>query len=358
MTEHGLIYLDTKPFSAPPTPELVYCLRSFAHVVEHLDLDVRAQVLDGGCGPGWLSEFLARCGYWVTGVDIAPEMVAIAERRLDRIESPIGVGLAPVAEFHALRIGEIPWRRRFDVAVLFDALHHFDRELETLRVIRDALVPGGRVFIQESAWPRRGSEGERHFRDEMRRHGTLESPFSPRYLVEVLKKVGFEKVTRLAPIDRLFVARRPLSALRHVLGRTMFPQSNTVVASSPEDPTLTTGFAGRLDVLGAPSRSASTTVIRLAVANRGRRFWPAAKGHPFPVGTISIAPHWRDAEHRRRELPRIELGRDLSPGESIEVTGHLPDGDLREVRELRFDLVREGVTWFEDIGGTVARIRL
>lgn len=64
------------------------------------------------------------------------------------------------------------------------------------------------------------------------------------------------------------------------------------------------------------------------------------------------------AEGRRRELPRIELGRDLLPGESVEVTGHLPEGDLREVRELRVDLVREGVTSFEDIGGTVARIRL
>ena len=35
-------------------------------------------------------------------------------------------------------------------------MHHFDDEVETLRVIRRTLVPGGRIFIHEGVRPRRG----------------------------------------------------------------------------------------------------------------------------------------------------------------------------------------------------------
>ena len=103
------LWLRTKPFSAPPNQELAQCLRTFAHLVELLQLGVRAQVLDVGCGPGWLSEFLARCGYWVTGVDISPDMVEIARTRVDEIPGPVGEGIEPLAEFHAMPVLEMPW---------------------------------------------------------------------------------------------------------------------------------------------------------------------------------------------------------------------------------------------------------
>src|SRR4029453_15001160 len=64
------LWLKKKPFSAPPNFELATCLRTFAHIVDELKLGVRAQVLDVGCGPGWMSEYLARCGYLVTGFAI------------------------------------------------------------------------------------------------------------------------------------------------------------------------------------------------------------------------------------------------------------------------------------------------
>src|ERR671937_341008 len=147
------LWLRTKPFSAPPNYELATCLRTFAHVVEHLGLGLRAQVLDAGCGPGWMSEFLARCGYWVTGVDISPDMVEIAGERVAAIPREVGEDIEPLAEFHALRVREMPWSSRFDAAVLYDTMHHFDDELATLEVVRRTLVPGGQLFIHEGAKP-------------------------------------------------------------------------------------------------------------------------------------------------------------------------------------------------------------
>src|SRR6266480_4759288 len=76
LTPGGRLWLRTKPFFAPPPDELMLCLR--------------AQVLDVGCGPGWMSEFFARCGYWVTGIDISEDMVEIARSRVEAIEGPIG----------------------------------------------------------------------------------------------------------------------------------------------------------------------------------------------------------------------------------------------------------------------------
>ncbi|MGR3514594.1 MAG: magnesium protoporphyrin IX methyltransferase [Paracoccaceae bacterium] len=42
-----------------------------------------ARVLDAGCGPGMMTAELAARGAEVTGVDISPQLIEIAERRLD-----------------------------------------------------------------------------------------------------------------------------------------------------------------------------------------------------------------------------------------------------------------------------------
>src|SRR5437868_4321420 len=203
MPEGERLWLRTKPFSAPPSFELAACLRTFAHVVDHLGLGLRAQVLDVGCGPGWMSEFLARCGYWVTGIDISEDMVEIARLRVSRIPEQVGQGVDPLAEFHAMPVREMPWNARFDAAILYDTMHHFDNELETLRVIHRTLVPGGRIYIREGVRPAAGSESERNLIAEMEEHGTLEAPFEPKYLTSVLKQAGFVNVTRFMEIDQL-----------------------------------------------------------------------------------------------------------------------------------------------------------
>jgi SAM-dependent methyltransferase len=112
----------------------------------------------------------------VTGVDVSEDQVRIARERIAPIDEPIGEGIEALAEFHAMPVLELPWRDRFDAAILYDAMHHFDDELETLRVIRRTLVPGGRIFVHEGVRPVEGSDGERQLIAEMEEYGTLESP--------------------------------------------------------------------------------------------------------------------------------------------------------------------------------------
>ena len=357
MPEGERLWLRTKPFSAPPNYELATCLRTFAHVVEHLGLGLRAQVLDVGCGPGWMSEFLARCGYWVTGIDISEDMVEIARLRVSRIPEQVGDGIDPLAEFHAMPVREMPWTDRFDAAILYDTMHHFDDELETLRVIQRTLVPGGTIYIREGARPPQGSEGEQALIEEMRVRQTLESPFDPRYLLEVVREAGFEDVRRLLEVDELVAVddlRQPFNALarlfRYRAGRG---DINTVVAHKPlglETRTDLTNFAGRIEPLGdwEDGSEPGEKLIWVEVTNEGRAFWPMAKAFPYPSGVVTVGPYGIDDAGERAELGRAMLPHGVSPGGSARVLVRVPSEAT--LSEVRIDLVREGLAWFSDLG--------
>jgi SAM-dependent methyltransferase len=357
MPEEERLWLRTKPFSAPPNFELAACLRTFAHVVDHLGLGLRAQVLDVGCGPGWMSEFLARCGYWVTGIDISEDMVEIARLRVSRIPEQVGQGVDPMAEFHAMRVRDLPWTDRFDAAILYDTMHHFDDELETLRVILRALAPGGTIYIREGARPPQGSEGERALIEEMRERKTLESPFEPRYLLSVVREAGFDDVRRLVEVDELIRVgdlRYPFDAVarfvRYLRGRG---DINTVVARKPlgiDVRTDATNFSGRIEPLGGweDSPEPGEKLLWVEVTNEGRAFWPMARGFPFPTGTVTVAPYTVDETGERIELDRAMLPHGVSPGASARVVVRVPAEAAR--REVTIDLVREGLAWFSELG--------
>ncbi|MGQ3301537.1 class I SAM-dependent methyltransferase [Reyranella sp.] len=59
-----------------------YLLAGYVRLVEHGVLPARGVVLDAGCGTGQLSLPLAAQGYEVHGIDIAAEMIAIAQAKV------------------------------------------------------------------------------------------------------------------------------------------------------------------------------------------------------------------------------------------------------------------------------------
>jgi SAM-dependent methyltransferase len=366
LTPGAKLWLRTKPFAAPPNEELAQCLRTFAHLIELLQLGLRAQVLDVGCGPGWLSEFLTRCGYWVTGVDISPDMVEIARERVAAIVGPVGDGVEPLAEFHALPVREMRWTSRFDAAVLYDTMHHFDNELETLQVVRRTLVPGGQLYIHEGVKPPPGSEAERNLVAEMERYGTLESPFDPEYLVEVVEGAGFGDVRRLVEVDEL-IDLEPAERRGGLLGRlrsgsaggdralaqaSLRPTFNIVHAFNPipSGGEAAADFVARIEVAGGWRQVGDQLCLPLRVTNAGRAFWPAGRWFPSPEGAVTVAPYVGGAEGgRERELARAALPRSVSPGETVEVELVVRPEDAATGR-VAVDLVREGLAWFSEAG--------
>jgi SAM-dependent methyltransferase len=342
----GEAWLRTKPFYAPPSYELARCFHTFAHIVDRLQLPLRAQVLDVGCGPGWMSEYLARCGYWVTGIDISEDMVRIAGERVAAIEGSIGGGLEPQAEFHAMHVREMPWRSRFDAAILYDTMHHFDDELETLRVIRSTLVPGGLLYLHEGARPEPGSEGETTLIEEMREWGTLESPFDPDYLAAVVEEAGFIEVQRLLEVDQLIDLSTAPEALAWLSRRVEHPDTNTLVAQNPGE-AGEQGFAARIEPLGEPREKPDEIVVPVVVTNTGSSFWPAATKFPYPSGTVSVGPYVLQ-DGQRDELPRVSLPHSVPAGGAFQADVRVPRSALGDRREVAVDLVREGIEWFSD----------
>jgi 2-polyprenyl-6-hydroxyphenyl methylase/3-demethylubiquinone-9 3-methyltransferase len=99
------------------------------------------KVADVGCGRGILAESLARKGGQVTGIDVAPRVLATA--RLHLHESGLDVDYRQVTVEELAQ--EAP--QSYDVVTCMEMLEHVPEPLSIIRSIHDLLVPGGHAFF-------------------------------------------------------------------------------------------------------------------------------------------------------------------------------------------------------------------
>ena len=115
-------HLSLKPFGDPARSTY---LLDIAQILAFLPPSP-ARLLDLGCGSGWTSEIFARSGYDVLGLDVAPDMIQLARRRMT----------AALALSFEVADYEGPFAfGGFDAVVIYDALHHAESEA---RVIANA----------------------------------------------------------------------------------------------------------------------------------------------------------------------------------------------------------------------------
>ena len=150
-----------------------------------------ARILDLGAGPGWTSEFLARCGYTVVGTDIAPDMVELARRRIEP-----GLDLRfEVADYEqVLDLGQ------FDVVLLYDALHHAIDEAAVIRSAHGALRPGGSLITVE---PGAGHSEAPETLDVIEKFGTTEKDMPFEHQAELMTAAGFPHIRRYIRLNQL-----------------------------------------------------------------------------------------------------------------------------------------------------------
>jgi 2-polyprenyl-6-hydroxyphenyl methylase / 3-demethylubiquinone-9 3-methyltransferase len=109
-------------------------------------IDVRAslsgkRVLDVGCGGGLLSEAMAKAGATVTGIDLGPATVEVAE--LHALESGVSVRyLRESAEQHAAANAGA-----YDLVTCMEMLEHVPEPQSVMLALRTLVRPGGDVFV-------------------------------------------------------------------------------------------------------------------------------------------------------------------------------------------------------------------
>ena len=114
---------------------------------ESVAQQVDGALLELACGTGRLSIPMAAAGARVHGVDLAPSMIARAERKRDELPAENQTRLTlQVADMRTVRVGRV-----FDAVVLgFNTIMHMltDSDLASvLRTARTHLRPGGRFFF-------------------------------------------------------------------------------------------------------------------------------------------------------------------------------------------------------------------
>jgi 2-polyprenyl-6-hydroxyphenyl methylase/3-demethylubiquinone-9 3-methyltransferase len=99
------------------------------------------RVLDVGCGGGLLSEAMARRGATVTGVDLAPLTIEIAELHALESNTPVRY-LRESAEAHAVHSAGA-----YDVVTCMEMLEHVPEPRSVLQALCTLVRPGGHVFV-------------------------------------------------------------------------------------------------------------------------------------------------------------------------------------------------------------------
>ena len=187
-------------------PETHRHFSDFANMAVALALPAGAKILDVGCGSGWLSEYFARLGYDVTGIDISDDLIRMARERVASVPYNLDHESAISCRFltHDIETGPLTLGETFDAVICYDSLHHLVDERAVFRHLAAMLGVGGLLFILEGHKPAAGSATEDELREVMREYGTLESPFSTDYLRRLLDTNGFAVVGDYVSVNGLF----------------------------------------------------------------------------------------------------------------------------------------------------------
>lgn len=189
-----------------------------------------ADVLDAGCGTGWMSERLMRYGR-VTGIDIADEVVERARARVPQVRFVTGDLAADALE------GE-----RFDAIVSLEVLSHVPDQRRFVGKLARLLRPGGTLVIATQNRPvfeRWSAIGEpipgtiRQWLDARELRALLSHDFQVDELISVVPigDRGFLRIVNSAKLNLLANALFGPGTVERVKERAMLGQTLMVAAT-------------------------------------------------------------------------------------------------------------------------------
>lgn len=171
-------------------------------------------ILDFGCGSGDSSTELAALGYEVTGIDVSPELIALAEERaqLDQV----------TAKFLAVDGTTVTLpREAYDLVLVQAVLHHVDLT-ESLRTLDHVLRPGGHVIIVEPVAYSRALQWLRDRTPVEKDISPNERQLGRRDLAEIGARFEMQRVRHYAILQRVVRLLPQSGVIYEVVSRLLF----------------------------------------------------------------------------------------------------------------------------------------
>jgi 2-polyprenyl-3-methyl-5-hydroxy-6-metoxy-1,4-benzoquinol methylase len=365
-------YLHSKPFSAVnETPELLVC---FAQVVHGLKLLPDMTILDFGAGSCWTSRFLSQMGLEVIAVDVSSSALKIGQELYRR--QPI-IGNQPAPRFlqfdgHHLELPD----ESVDRISCWDAFHHVANQRQVIREMGRVVKQGGIVGFSEPG-PEHSKSPQSQF--EMRTNRVIENDIDVREIWNEAHAAGFTdiRVALFSPVPFLL----PLDEFEDCLaGRDGGGQGYLAdtrgqmqhrrlfflfkgEGSAPADSRQREGLLCELQVQTELDQipAGGFFNINVAARNSGANIWLPTSAR---VGAVRLGVHLFDEagvllnlDYFRQSLtPGVE--RAIPPGETVTLEVEVPMPAEPGKYTLQFDLVSEGICWFEHNGCDTVRLKV
>lgn len=359
--------LMSKPFTF--LHEAPQMLENFGLLLGGLNLGKTMTVLDFGGGTGWLSRFLCQLNCQAICCDVSPSALSIGRQLVE--QHPL-IGTAVYRPRFLLFDGhrlDLP-DESLDRSVCFDAFHHIANQREVIAELGRVLRKGGIAGFSE---PGRGHSQTPQSQYEMRNHRVLENDIDVNEIFGYAQAAGFTRIAikalndmsvSLDEYNRLFAPDGDGNLKSEIWNQTYnATHSRTIFflhkGELVRDSRSHVGLAHRIEIEKKDHVIASGRRLRVVcrVVNTGEAWWLNTNSEIF--GIVRLGSHLYRADgtlitidHSRHDLPHP-----VFPGESIALS---VDVDLPGPGSYRvaFDLVAEGVTWFENVGSQPVEVRV
>lgn len=345
-------------------------LFDFSIVCELLAPRPDDRILDFAAGTCWAAESLARIGVRTVSIDLSLEMM---RRGRQRLAADNRLAFRDEAAFVVARGQALPFADgSFDGVVCLNALHHLPSYAVALGEIHRVLKQGGRAVFSEPGSAHAAAPLS-EFR--MREESVIEKPVYLAHIRRLALDAGFTRMT-VIPLRSASAYAFDYCATSTDDERLTQLWDDTLRHSareharfalhkgddSPADTLLPSHrLAGRLraDIVLNQTSSAVRTgesfTDRLRITNAGTVTWKAIGRRFGGQVTCGVKVCDLDGKVLREDLGRTALPQDVTPGGQIELAVAFPGALAPGRYELRYDMVVEGVTWFEFQGSPCAR---
>lgn len=358
----------TKPFSSVfEAPEL---LQNIGLLISGLRLGKTMTVLDFGAGSCWLSRILNQLQCQTISCDISQEALEIG-KRLFKQSPPLGEALFQprFLLFEGLHL-DLP-DDSVDRIVCHDAFHHVPNQRVILSEFARVLKPGGLAGFSE---PGKDHSRKPQSQMEMKNYGVLENDIDLAAMAAFAREAGFSRVScrmlnrlelgvedyntltngstsnvRAGGWDRAALEELALADIRETMAdRSIFFlfKGEFVPDSRGHDGLSHTIYIDKSEFEASPGEPLH---VDATISNNGRALWLTE--NDYGIGVVNLGTHLYDENGSLMALDfsRTAFESNVLPGQKVHARASL-NFPSRGRFTVAFDLVSDGVGWFEMMG--------